>query len=109
MYNRIKSGSGFFLLQINVWSYSTRKLLHSIETGHTTNIFCTKFVPETSDELVVSGAGDAEVNYSHVDDYMHIYKHFSGLMITAPVYSNAWSSHMAGSSFQFVSFEGERS
>ncbi|KAL5777330.1 hypothetical protein ACOSP7_010256 [Xanthoceras sorbifolium] len=47
--------------QINIWRYSSRKLLHSIETGHSTNIFCTKFVPETSDELVVSGAGDAEV------------------------------------------------
>ncbi|XP_044475514.1 protein ALTERED SEED GERMINATION 2-like isoform X2 [Mangifera indica] len=47
--------------QINIWSYSSRKLLHSIETGHSANIFCTKFMPETSDELVVSGAGDAEV------------------------------------------------
>jgi len=48
-------------LQINIWSYSGRKLLHSIDTGHTANIFCTKFIPETSDELVASGAGDAEV------------------------------------------------
>ncbi|EOY15398.1 WD and tetratricopeptide repeat protein, putative isoform 5 [Theobroma cacao] len=47
--------------RINIWSYSGRKLLHSIETGHSANIFCTKFIPETSDELVVSGAGDAEV------------------------------------------------
>ncbi|XP_059459761.1 protein ALTERED SEED GERMINATION 2 [Corylus avellana] len=47
--------------RLNIWSYSSRKLLHSIETGHSANIFCTKFVPETSDELVVSGAGDAEV------------------------------------------------
>ncbi|KAK6938093.1 WD40 repeat [Dillenia turbinata] len=47
--------------QINIWSYSGRKLLHSIDTGHSANIFCTKFVPETSDELLVSGAGDAEV------------------------------------------------
>ncbi|KAG6483190.1 hypothetical protein ZIOFF_059830 [Zingiber officinale] len=46
---------------INIWSYNDRGLLHSIETGHNANIFCTKFVPETSDELVVSGAGDAEV------------------------------------------------
>ncbi|KAK5832040.1 protein ALTERED SEED GERMINATION 2-like [Gossypium arboreum] len=46
---------------INIWSYSGRKLLHSIETGHSANIFCTKFIPETSDELVASGAGDAEV------------------------------------------------
>lgn len=47
--------------RVNIYSYSSRKLLHSIETGHSANIFCTKFVPETSDELVVSGAGDAEV------------------------------------------------
>ncbi|KAK4352344.1 hypothetical protein RND71_027862 [Anisodus tanguticus] len=47
--------------RMNIWSYSSHKLLHSIETGHTANIFCTKFVPETSDDLVVSGAGDAEV------------------------------------------------
>jgi len=49
------------ILQINVWSYAGQKLVHSIDTGHTANIFCTKFIPETSDELVVSGAGDAEV------------------------------------------------
>ncbi|XP_022133740.1 WD repeat protein iqw1 isoform X2 [Momordica charantia] len=47
--------------RINIWSYSGRKLLHSVDTGHSANIFCTKFVPETSDELVVSGAGDSEV------------------------------------------------
>ncbi|OAY85694.1 WD and tetratricopeptide repeats protein 1 [Ananas comosus] len=47
--------------RINIWSYSNPGLLHSIETGHSTNIFCTKFVPETNDELVVSGAGDTEV------------------------------------------------
>ncbi|EPS64348.1 hypothetical protein M569_10433 [Genlisea aurea] len=47
--------------RLNIWSYSSRKLKHSVETGHSANIFCTKFVPETSDELVVSGAGDAEV------------------------------------------------
>lgn len=35
--------------------------MQTIETGHTANIFCTKFLPETSDEVVVSGAADAEV------------------------------------------------
>ncbi|KAK1286993.1 hypothetical protein QJS10_CPB19g01541 [Acorus calamus] len=49
------------LLKMNIWSYKGRRLLHSIETGHNNNIFCTKFVPETSDELVVSAAADAEV------------------------------------------------
>lgn len=47
--------------RINIWSYPNLGLVHSIETGHSANIFCTKFVPETCDELVVSGAGDAEV------------------------------------------------
>jgi len=47
--------------RINIWSYNNRELLHDIDTGHSANIFCTKFVPETCDEVVVSGAGDAEV------------------------------------------------
>ncbi|KVH98676.1 Tetratricopeptide-like helical [Cynara cardunculus var. scolymus] len=47
--------------RVNLWSYHSRKLLHSIDSGHTANIFCTKFVPETSDELVVSAAADSEV------------------------------------------------
>ncbi|XP_039010267.1 WD and tetratricopeptide repeats protein 1-like isoform X3 [Hibiscus syriacus] len=56
--------------QINIWGYSSQKPLHSIETGHSANIFCTKFIPETSDELVASGAGDAEVrlfNFSRLN------------------------------------------
>ena len=57
------------LAQINVWSYGSGKLLHSVETGHTANIFCTKFVPETSDELVVSGAGDSEVIFFLCDEH----------------------------------------
>lgn len=51
----------YYFLQINIWNYSNRNLLHSIDTGHCANIFCAKFIPETGDELVVSGAGDAEV------------------------------------------------
>eukprot|EP00252_Welwitschia_mirabilis_P009498 TRINITY_DN22138_c0_g1_i1.p1 TRINITY_DN22138_c0_g1~~TRINITY_DN22138_c0_g1_i1.p1 ORF type:complete len:760 (-),score=168.67 TRINITY_DN22138_c0_g1_i1:306-2585(-) len=47
--------------RVNIWTYESRKLLHSIDTGHSANIFCCKFVPETGDDIVVSGAGDAEV------------------------------------------------
>ncbi|KAL6649363.1 hypothetical protein ACP70R_013587 [Stipagrostis hirtigluma subsp. patula] len=47
--------------RINIWSYDNRELLHGIDTGHSANIFCTKFVPERCDEVVASGAGDAEV------------------------------------------------
>ncbi|XP_021743634.1 WD and tetratricopeptide repeats protein 1-like isoform X1 [Chenopodium quinoa] len=52
--------------QINIWRYSDRKLLNCIDTGHSTNIFCTKFIPETSDEKVASGAGDAEVRVFNI-------------------------------------------
>ncbi|KAL4578710.1 hypothetical protein LXL04_014839 [Taraxacum kok-saghyz] len=47
--------------RVNVWSYESRKLLQSIESGHTLNILCTKFVPETCDDFVASGAADTEV------------------------------------------------
>jgi hypothetical protein len=47
--------------QVILWDYGSWKLLHSIDTGHSMNIFCTKFMPETGDDVVVSGAGDAEV------------------------------------------------
>ncbi|XP_011622171.1 WD and tetratricopeptide repeats protein 1 isoform X1 [Amborella trichopoda] len=52
--------------QINIWSYANQNLLHSIDTGHSANIFCTKFIPETGDELVASGAGDREVRVFRV-------------------------------------------
>lgn len=47
--------------RVNLWDYSNRKLVHSLDSGHSANIFCVKFVPETCDDVVVSGAGDAEV------------------------------------------------
>lgn len=50
--------------------------MHSIETGHSSNIFCTKFIPETSDELVVSGAGDAEVMSSLLCTHMYDFASF---------------------------------
>lgn len=49
--------------------------MHSIETGHSANIFCTKFIPETSDELVVSGAADAEVTLSWPTVYLYMTLH----------------------------------
>lgn len=52
--------------KVNIWDYGSRKLIHSIDTGHSANIFCTKFMPETGDDVVVSGAGDAEVRVHRV-------------------------------------------
>ncbi|XP_024526260.1 WD and tetratricopeptide repeats protein 1 isoform X2 [Selaginella moellendorffii] len=47
--------------RVNVWDYNTRKLLQSVDSGHIANIFCTKFLPASGDDIVVSGAGDSEV------------------------------------------------
>lgn len=44
-----------------MWDYSSRKLVHSVDSGHSANIFCVKFVPETCNDIVASGAGDSEV------------------------------------------------
>ncbi|MCO5581572.1 hypothetical protein L7F22_035460 [Adiantum nelumboides] len=52
--------------RVNLWDYSNRKLVHSIDSGHSANIFCVKFVPETCDDVVVSGAGDAEVRVHRI-------------------------------------------
>ncbi|KAH9546562.1 hypothetical protein CY35_12G103000 [Sphagnum magellanicum] len=52
--------------RVILWDYGSWKLLHSIDTGHSMNIFCTKFMPETGDDVVVSGAGDAEVRVHRV-------------------------------------------
>ncbi|KAL2649169.1 hypothetical protein R1flu_017297 [Riccia fluitans] len=52
--------------KVNIWDYGSRKLVHDIHTGHSANIFCTKFMPETGDDVVVSGAGDAEVRVHRI-------------------------------------------
>eukprot|EP00850_Spirogloea_muscicola_P006418 SM000030S11427 [mRNA] locus=s30:636830:642712:+ [translate_table: standard] len=51
---------------INIWDYCSRALLLSAKSGHSQNVFCTKFVPETGDALVASGAGDGEVRVNCV-------------------------------------------
>ncbi|CAI9302323.1 unnamed protein product [Lactuca saligna] len=66
---------------VNLWSYESRKLLHSIDSGHRNNIFCTEFVPKTSDELVAFGAGDTDVRIfnlsrTHEDTASNLSAHF---------------------------------
>ncbi|KAI7907014.1 WD40-repeat-containing domain protein [Cokeromyces recurvatus] len=48
--------------KLNIYfTYEDYKLVHSINTGHTANIFSAKFMPETSDNIIISGAGDSEI------------------------------------------------
>lgn len=32
--------------RVNVWDYGSRRLLYSVDSGHSANIFCTKFMPQ---------------------------------------------------------------
>lgn len=110
LFTKISVEKKLYLMQMNIWNYSSRKLLHSIETGHTANIFCTKFVPETSDELVVSGAGDAEVVYWYTKPLcVFITMLFTCLeWVFQKLMLSLYLLYMAGSSFSFVSSKGKR-
>lgn len=41
------------VLQVNIWSYANHEVLHKIDIDHLENVFCTKFIEETSDEVLV--------------------------------------------------------
>eukprot|EP01112_Ceratiomyxa_fruticulosa_P000038 TRINITY_DN1002_c0_g1_i1.p1 TRINITY_DN1002_c0_g1~~TRINITY_DN1002_c0_g1_i1.p1 ORF type:complete len:552 (+),score=89.61 TRINITY_DN1002_c0_g1_i1:477-2132(+) len=57
--DRLVSGSDD--TNICVYNYNNKgKLLHRIDSGHTANIFCTKFMPN-NDSIIVSCAGDSKV------------------------------------------------
>jgi hypothetical protein len=44
-----------------VWEYPSRKLKVQWASGHTDNIFCTQFMPNTDDKTVISCARDTQV------------------------------------------------
>ncbi|XP_028409491.1 WD and tetratricopeptide repeats protein 1-like [Dendronephthya gigantea] len=53
--------SGSDDLHVILWDPFKRKIRHKISTGHSANIFSVKFMPNTGDEVLVTGAGDFHV------------------------------------------------
>ncbi|KAI8997482.1 WD40-repeat-containing domain protein [Pilobolus umbonatus] len=48
--------------KLNIYyTYEDYKMKASIDTGHRANIFTAKFMPLSSDSIIVSGAGDSEI------------------------------------------------
>ncbi|KAI9264648.1 WD40-repeat-containing domain protein [Helicostylum pulchrum] len=48
--------------KLNIYKpFEDYKIATVINTGHRANIFCAKFMPQTSDNVIISGAGDSEV------------------------------------------------
>ena len=48
------------------WDEQSAELKTATDTGHHRNIFCARFVPESSDEEVVTAACDGEVRWTNV-------------------------------------------
>ncbi|EDV20486.1 uncharacterized protein TRIADDRAFT_31737, partial [Trichoplax adhaerens] len=59
--DKLLSGSDDCLL--NIYQPYSYKLLHSVPSGHTANIFSAKFLPNTNDLKIVSCAGNGIVSY----------------------------------------------
>ncbi|KAL3622399.1 Son of sevenless 2 [Castilleja foliolosa] len=90
---------------INILSYAIRKLMHFIGTGHSANIFCIKFSPETSDELVVFGTADAEVMVTLDNKHLILpapeKKYFYFLLIQVIMHvTSSWKPYMVWSAGQ---------
>ncbi|ORE08472.1 hypothetical protein BCV72DRAFT_89196 [Rhizopus microsporus var. microsporus] len=70
------SSSGEFLLsgsddtRLNIYNaYNNFSLQCSIQSGHSANIFSAYFMPNTSDRIIISGAGDSEIKF---DDWLSL-------------------------------------
>lgn len=50
-----------------LWDPFRYKKIHAYETGHRGNIFSVKFLPNTKDNTVVTGAGDCRVRVHDVN------------------------------------------
>lgn len=59
MFSLLASGSDD--VQIIVWDPFRHKKLKSLQSGHQGNIFSVKFIPESNDNVLVSGAADCKV------------------------------------------------
>eukprot|EP01116_Phalansterium_solitarium_P012000 TRINITY_DN27921_c0_g1_i1.p1 TRINITY_DN27921_c0_g1~~TRINITY_DN27921_c0_g1_i1.p1 ORF type:complete len:764 (+),score=251.43 TRINITY_DN27921_c0_g1_i1:179-2470(+) len=54
--------------RVCIWDYRRRKLRGAIDTGHTANIFCTKFMPGSDNQQIVSCAGDNLVKHLTINE-----------------------------------------
>eukprot|EP00124_Ichthyophonus_hoferi_P002857 Ihof_evm2s216 gene=Ihof_evmTU2s216 len=50
-----------------IWDYATGKIVKSLATGHTNNVFGACLLPYTNNSIMVTGAGDGEVRMHFLD------------------------------------------
>lgn len=99
--------SGSDDVQIIVWNPFRHKRLTTIRTGHQGNIFSLKFLPNSNDSIIVSGAADCKIRVHDVNiqETTHVFGCHAGRvkrLATAPnVPFMFWSAAEDGTIMQF--------
>ncbi|KAK6170193.1 hypothetical protein SNE40_018646 [Patella caerulea] len=99
--------SGSDDVQIILWDPFSHKQLSSLRTGHQGNIFAVKFLPNSNDVILVSGAADSKIRVHDLNmkDTTHVYSCHAGRVkriATAPTIPFMfWSAAEDGTIMQF--------
>ncbi|XP_064601021.1 WD and tetratricopeptide repeats protein 1-like [Liolophura sinensis] len=99
--------SGSDDVQVIIWDPLRHKSLTTIRTGHQGNIFSVKFLPNSSDSIIVSGAADCKIRVHdlNVKETTHVFSCHAGRVkriATAPnVPFMFWSAAEDGTIMQF--------
>lgn len=99
--------SGSDDVQVIVWDPFSHRAVGSIMTGHTGNIFTVKFLPNSSDSLLVSGAADCKIRVHELrsQETTHVFSCHAGRVKRIATAANVpfmfWSAAEDGTVMQF--------
>ena len=99
--------SGSDDVQVKVWDPFRHRSVGSIMTGHTGNIFTVKFMPKSSDSLLVSGAADCKIRVHELNaqETTHVFSCHAGRVKRIATAANVpfmfWSAAEDGTVMQF--------
>lgn len=99
--------SGSDDVQVIVWDPFRHKLLSTIRTGHSGNIFSVKFLPQSDDNVIVTGAADCKIRVHDVKQHeiLHVFSCHAGRvkrLATVPDQPHLfWSASEDGTIMQF--------
>nr|CAD7407845.1 unnamed protein product [Timema poppensis] len=54
-------------VQVILWDPLLHRKIHAIQTGHQGNIFSVKFLPQSGDSVLLTGAGDCRIRVHDVN------------------------------------------
>ncbi|CAD5121988.1 DgyrCDS10441 [Dimorphilus gyrociliatus] len=101
----LASGSDDYTIKL--WDPFRYRMLNSMTTAHTGNIFSVKFMPETSDNTIISGAADHNINVhdAYIGETVRIFSEHQNRvkrLATAPLERDIfWSGSEDGTVMEF--------